>query len=108
MEAELIVQEVLKHRALHPRIGTRKLVVLQQNFTKQHKIYLGRDALFDLLRQHNLLIRKRKRKAQTTFSKLWLKKYLNLIKNFTSLAANLLWVSDITYIVITDEFAYLF
>ena len=107
LEAELIVQEVLKHRALHPRIGTRKLVVLLQHFTKQHKIYLGRDALFELLRQHNLLIRKRKRKVQTTFSKHWLKKYLNLIKNFTPLAANLLWVSDITYIVIADEFAYL-
>lgn len=107
LEAELIVQEVLKHRTLHPRIGTRKLVVLLQHFTKQHKIYLGRDALFNLLRQHNLLIRKRKRKVQTTFSKHWLKKYLNPIRNFTPLAANLLWVSDITYIVVAGEFAYL-
>lgn len=107
MQAELLIQEVLKHRELHPRIGTRKLVVLLQCFGKQHGISLGRDALFDLLREHDLLIRRRKRKVQTTFSKHWLRKYPNLIREFVPLAANLLWVSDITYIVIADEFAYL-
>lgn len=106
-ESELIIQEVLKHRALQPRLGTRKLVILLQSFAKQHQIGLGRDGLFDLLRENNLLIRKRKRKAQTTFSKHWLKKYPNLIKQFIPLAANLLWVSDITYIVVGDGFAYL-
>lgn len=107
LEAELIVQEVLKHRELHPRIGTRKLVVLLQPFVKQHKIGIGRDGLFELLRQHNLLIRKRKTKVQTTFSKHWLKKYPNLIKTLTPLAANCLWASDITYIVVAEQFAYL-
>jgi len=107
LEAELVIQEVLKHRELHPRIGTRKLIVLLQSFVKQHKISLGRDALFELLRQHNLLIRKRKRRVQTTFSKHWLRKYPNLIKDFIALAPNHLWASDITYIVIAEEFAYL-
>ena len=107
LQAELLVQEVLKHRELHPRIGTRKLVVLLQCFGKQHGISLGRDALFDLLRDHGLLIRRRKRKVQTTFSNHWLRKYPNHIRGFVPLAANLLWVSDITYIAIADEFAYL-
>jgi putative transposase len=97
----------LKHRELQPKIGTRKLMVMMQNFVKEHEITLGRDGLFNLLREHNLLIRKRKRKAQTTFSKHWYKKYKNLIRGFEPLAANLLWVSDITYIVIADGFAYL-
>ena len=78
-----------------------------QGFAKEHQINLGRDGLFDLLREHNLLIRKRRRKAQTTFSKHWYKKYKNLIRGFEPLAPNLLWVSDITYIVIADGFAYL-
>ena len=107
LHAELIIQEVLKHRELHPRIGTRKLMVLLQTFSKQHQIALGRDALFELLREHNLLIRKRKRRVQTTFSKHWLKKYPNLIKNYVPLEPNLLWASDITYIIVADEFAYL-
>lgn len=106
-EAEIIVQQVLKHRRLQPRIGTRKLIVMMQAFAKQHQINLGRDGFFNLLREHNLLIRKRRRKAQTTFSKHWYKKYKNLIRGFEPLAPNLLWVSDITYIVIADGFGYL-
>jgi len=107
-EAEIVVQEVLKHRSLQPRIGTRKLIVMMQDFVKAHQIGLGRDALFTLLRQHNLLIRKRTRqKAQTTFSKHWYKKYKNLIHGFEPLTPNLLWVSDITYITVADSFAYL-
>jgi transposase InsO family protein len=106
-EAELIIQQVQKHRLLQPRIGTRKLVVLLQSFVKQHNIKLGRDALFGLLGEHNLLIRRRKRKVQTTFSKHWYKKYPNLIKQYEPLAANLLWVSDITYIILKEGFAYL-
>lgn len=107
LQAELLVQEVLKHRQLHPRIGTRKLVVLLQLFGQQHDILFGRDALFNLLRDHDLLIRRRKRKVQTTFSKHRFRKYPNQIREFVALAANQLWVSDITYIVVADEFAYL-
>jgi putative transposase len=106
-ESELIVQEVLRHRRLQPRAGTRKLLIMLQGFVKMHQINLGRDGLFSLLREHDLLIRKRKRKAVTTFSKHWLKKYPNLIKGFVPLAPNLLLVSDITYIVVAEEFAYL-
>lgn len=106
-EAELILQQVQKHRLLQPRLGTRKLVVLLQDFVKDHKIKLGRDALFDLLRDHHLLIRRRKTKVQTTFSKHGYQKYLNLIKHYETLSPNLLWVSDITYVTLEEDFAYL-
>jgi putative transposase len=106
-ESELVIQEVLKHRVLQPKCGTRKLILMLQSFMLLHHFNLGRDALFSLLREHNLLIRKRKRKAVTTWSKHWLKKYPNLIKLFVPMAANILWVSDITYVVVADSFAYL-
>jgi transposase InsO family protein len=106
-EVEIIIQEVLKHRILQPRIGARKLMVIMEDFIREHQISLGRDGLFDLLREHQLLIRKRRKRAQTTFSKHWYKKYKNLIHSFEPLAPNLLWVSDITYIVIEQGFAYL-
>jgi transposase InsO family protein len=106
-EADLIIQQVQKHRLLQPRLGTRKLVVLLQHFVKQHNIKLGRDALFDLLREHQLLVRKRKRTVQTTFSKHRFHKYPNLIKQYEPLAPNLLWVSDITYVILNESFAYL-
>ena len=106
-EAELVIQQVQKHRLLQPRLGTRKLTVLLQGFIKEHGIKLGRDGLFDLLRDHNLLIRRRKSTVQTTFSRHWFHKYPNLIKQYEPPAPNRLWVSDITYITLAGGFAYL-
>jgi len=82
-------------------------MILLQEFIKEHNIKLGRDGLFDLLREHQLLIKRRKRTVQTTFSKHWYKKYPNLIREYEALAPNRLWVSDITYIILLDGFAYL-
>ncbi|MFP5039399.1 hypothetical protein [Parasediminibacterium sp. JCM 36343] len=70
-----------------------------QGFVTGYKIKMGRDALFTLLREQDLLIRRRKRKVQTTFYKHWLKKYPNLIREYVPAGPNALWVSDITYIV---------
>ena len=106
-EEELVIQEVKKHRVLQPRLGTRKLVVKLRDFVSWHHMKMGRDALFTLLREQDLLVRRRKRKVQTTFSKHWLKKYPNLIRDYVPTAPNALWVSDITYIVTSDGFAYL-
>jgi putative transposase len=82
-------------------------MVLLHVFMKEHHIKLGRDGLFELLRGHGLLVRGRKRTAQTTFSRHRHQKYPNLIKQYEPLAPNLLWVSDITYIMLKDGFAYL-
>ncbi|RZM15429.1 MAG: IS3 family transposase [Pedobacter sp.] len=106
-EAELVIQQVLLHRSLQPRLGTRKLLVLMQDFVQEHQLKLGRDALFDLLRSHKLLVKKRRRRVQTTFSNHWQKKYPNLIREYVPKAPNSLWVSDITYILVGDGFAYL-
>ena len=101
------MQEVLKQRSLQSKVGTRKLLVMMQAFARGHKIDMGRDRLFTLLRERNLLVRKRKTRARTTFSKHMFRKYKNLIRGFTPQAPNQLWVSDITYIGTVDGFAYL-
>ena len=106
-ETDLIIQEVQRHRLLQPRIGTRKLMVLLANFIQAHAIKIGRDALFDLLREHCLLIRATKRTVRTTFSRHGYQRYPNLIKQYEPSAPNLLWVSDITYIILEEGFAYL-
>jgi len=97
LEEGLILQQVKQIRRSHPRLGTRKLYDKLQVFQQEHKIKMGRDALFDLLSEHHLLIRKRKRKMQTTNSSHWLRKYPNLIRDFVPTGINQLWVSDITY-----------
>jgi len=55
-----------------------------------------------------MLIRKRKRKVITTYSRHWLKKYPNLIKDLLIDRPNQVWVSDITYIETDQDFMYLF
>jgi putative transposase len=99
MEKELVVQQVLKARAVQKKVGTRKLLIHLQPFLVEHSIFLGRDRLFDLLAEHNLLIRRRTRRIpQTTFSDHWMHKYPNLIRGVAPIAAHRIWVSDITYI----------
>lgn len=90
-----------------PLLGTRKaLFILTPEFSK-HGIKMGRDQLFDLLRFHGLLIRRRKRMVQTTNSNHWLKRYPNLIKQMCITDPEQLWVSDITYIRTLQGFSYL-
>lgn len=79
-----------------------------KDFLQVHQFQIGRDAMFDLLSEHGLLVTRRKRKGFiTTLSKHRFKRYPNIIKNFIPIAPNQLWVSDITYIHLKDGFAYL-
>ena len=103
IEAAFIIKEVLLIRAKHAQIGTRKLYEMLNGFMQEHKIKMGRDAFFDLLSVHNLLIRRRKRRFNTTNSHHWLRKHPNLIRDFVPTAPNQLWVSDITYWKINDN-----
>lgn len=108
LQHDLILQKVLSIRKTLKRIGTRKLFFMMQDFMQQHHIQIGRDALFDLLASHRLLIRRRIRRIPvTTFSNHWMHKYPNLIIGFIPTAPNQLWVSDITYICLVNNFAYL-
>jgi transposase InsO family protein len=108
LQVELLLQEVKRIRAGQKRMGTRKLLDKMNNFLQQHQIQIGRDAFFNLLRGRSLLVRKRRyKKPRTTFSAFWLKRYPNLAKDFIPTAPNQLWVSDITYIPVGNDFAYL-
>jgi putative transposase len=90
-----------------PRIGTRKLLHLLTPRLAEHNLAVGRDYLFELLDTHKLLVRSRKRKAVTTDSRHWMRKYSNLTPELAVVRPEQLWVSDITYIRLTNGFAYL-
>lgn len=90
-----------------PRIGTRKLYYMLQEFYQEHNIKMGRDALHALLRDNKLLVQPRKRYAQTTNSRHWMRKWPNLIQEVKVSEPEQVWVSDITYIRLQDEFNYL-
>jgi len=91
-----------------PRIGTRKLHYMLEGTLQKHNITIGRDRLFDLLAEYGLLVRRRKRRrVNTTDSNHPFRKYPNLIRELQVLRPNQLWVSDITYISLTNGFCYL-
>jgi len=107
-EADIVINEVLRYRKYQKRLGTRKLLHEMQGFLEAHNFQIGRDAMFNLLAERGMLITKRKRRGCiTTLSKHRFKKYPNIIKGFIPIAPNQLWVSDITYIHLSDDFAYL-
>ena len=103
----LLLEEVRSIRKRHQRMGVRKLQKILRPFMQEHRIKMGRDALFDLLSFHGLLVRRRKRHVRTTHSHHWLKKYPNLIIDFTPSKPNELWVSDITYWKIGEQPVYI-
>jgi putative transposase len=108
LESELLIQQVEQHRKLQPKIGARKLLEVINGFMLTAGIVPGRDAFFDLLREHGLLVRKRRcRKPRTTFSCFWMHKYPNLAKDLVPTGPNQLWVSDITYVRVRKGFGYL-
>jgi transposase InsO family protein len=107
VKEDIILQEVLNIRKDLPRLGTRKLHYILQNKLSSHQISFGRDYLFDLLSEHKLLIRQRKRKAITTDSRHWMRKYSNLVKGLVITRPEQVWVSDITYIRLTNQWGYL-
>lgn len=75
---------------------------------KKHGISIGRNKLFDLLGDYGLLVRRRKRRrVSTTNSNHPFCKYPNLVRELQVLRPNHLWVSDITYLSLTDSFCYL-
>lgn len=108
-QQELVLAEVVRLRGLLPRLGTRKLHHKLHPFLAQHSIRLGRDALFALLAEQGLLIRRRAaRKPKTTLSNHWLRKYPNLVISLVIHRPNQVWVADITYLLIGTGFGYLF
>jgi putative transposase len=108
LKDEIILQLVHKIRNTSlPRLGTRKLLVLLKPELDAHQIQVGRDYLFDLLQEHKLLIRRRKRKVFTTDSRHWMRKYANLTKELIITRPEQLWVSDITYIRMGNQWGYL-
>lgn len=101
---ERAVKIVKEEREHQPMIGTRKLYAMF--YASFRGLKLGRDKLFDLLRRKGLLVRRKRRSFGTTHWWHTLRRYANLVRDFTPKRPNELWVSDMTYIPVNDGFAY--
>lgn len=90
-----------------PKTGGKKLYHMLRDDLKEHQIKIGRDKLFDFLRDQYLLVGKTRRYYKTTNSRHWMRKYPNLIKEMSINRPEQVWVADITYLRTKEKTFYL-
>jgi len=102
-----VVELVKEERKDQPRVGVRKLYEALHTLFILDGLKVGRDKLFDILREHEMLIRRKRASCKTTDSYHRFHKYNNLVKDMEVTTPNQVWVSDITYIRTIKGFCYL-
>lgn len=108
LASEMVVQLVAEQRRALPRLGGLKLHHLIQGDLRAMGIKLGRDRFFDVLREENLLVERRRSRTRTTNSFHRFRIWPNLVKGLEITRPNEVWVADITYLRCRGGFAYLF
>ena len=103
LQQSILLQAVQDIRKTQPRVGGRKLY----HMLNRQGVQCGRDQLFKLLRENQLLVKPIKKYARTTQSYHRFRKYPNLIKDLVVNKPNQVYVSDITYIKTLEGFCYL-
>lgn len=93
-----VLDEVKSIRKHQPQIGTNKLQYLVNKRLAAEDESIGRDALYDLLRAHGMLIRNKKKYRPVLTNGNGESIYPDLRKSLTTSGINQLWSSDITYI----------
>lgn len=107
LQEALIIDLVKSIRMVLPRVGGLKLLFMLREDFRAHGISIGRDRFFTLLRRHELLVKRKRKYARTTWSNHHYYKWPDLIQGLEVQAAQQLWVSDITYLRTGQGFVYL-
>lgn len=106
-QEQKVVELVSLRRKTVPRSGSRKLHHYLQRDFERANLKIGRDRLFDILRNKKMLVKPKKTSCRTTNSYHHFHKYNNLITGFVPTKINQVWVTDITYIRTVNGFCYL-
>jgi len=107
VDHRLVLDLVHRERARQPKLGGRKLLHMVGPELLSAGVPIGRDRFFALLKQHDLLISRRRRGSRTTDSRHGFAVYPNLAKDLTPTAPHQLLVADLTYIRTYEGFMYL-
>jgi putative transposase len=76
--AQKVVKLVKEERKDQPRVGTRKLYESLHILFLLENLKVGRDKLFDILREYDMLVKRKKASCKTTDSYHRFHKYNNL------------------------------
>jgi transposase InsO family protein len=108
VDGELVAGLVQRERCLQPRLGTRKLYHLLKAELAEAGVKMGRDRMFEELRERDLLLEPVEAEyPRTTQSYHNLPVMRNLVKELEVKAPNEVWVSDLTYLRTMEGFLYL-
>ncbi|ALV04665.1 transposase InsO family protein [Roseateles depolymerans] len=109
--AQVVVDLVRERRMSQPRVGTRKLHCMLREPLGCQGISVGRDAMFDVLRNARLLVAPRRAYHKTTDSHHRFRRHPNLLKpgpeQVRPTGPEQVWVADITYLPTAGKFVYL-
>jgi transposase InsO family protein len=104
---DLVAELVCQERKVHPRIGGRKLHKRLSQSMDEAGIEMGRDRMFEELRERGLLVPPLPRQwPQTTHYNPCLPVFHNEIKDRALHGANEVWVADLTYVRTDEGFLY--
>jgi len=106
-KTEIVLKLIKERRKLMPRVGGKKLYCLLKDDFIKLDYKLGRDTFFEVLKEHDLLVKKRKSYVKTTNSFHRYYVYKNLLIELEIVRPNQVFVSDITYIRVAGGFMYL-
>jgi transposase InsO family protein len=107
VDEDLVVELVKRERRHHPRMGVRKLYYKLENELREAGVEVGRDRVFEILRERDLLVKPLPRKRpRTTDSRHALPVFRNLIAGVETTGPNQIWVSDITYVRTQEGYEY--
>lgn len=98
-----VLENIQSIAAEFPKYGYRRIyhALLRQGMVVNHK------RVRRIMKENNLLVRRKKFKPITTNSNHNYPKYQNLVQNVVPTAINQIWVADITYIWLLHGFVYL-
>jgi len=103
----LLLDHVKGIRKSQTKMGTLKIRHELRQQIKACGRGFGRDKFFELLRKHDLLVKRRRKYVVTTNSNHPFYKYNNKLSTASVTAPDQAWVSDITYLRTRERFVYL-
>lgn len=107
-QEHVVLERIQEIRKELPKTGCIKLYKeLNNGFLQRVGISMGRDAIFDLLRANDMLIKRKRKWVYTTNSFHRYKVHPDLVQRRPASRAEEIWVSDITYLRTSNDFVYL-
>lgn len=101
-----VLEKVREIRKEMPRLGGKKLYFLINKIPERQAYKFGENKFFEILKTHDLLVQRKKKRANTTDSRKWRGQYPDLLKGLAVFRPEQVWVADITYFKTKDGFIY--